>query len=84
MMKLYLNKTAEEIEKTEKAYDFIPVETNQAAAAKSLDNICLKTAKDIALCKEKRLPTADLEKNLRATRDVGVNAVTTSAEEIEA
>lgn len=72
MMKFYLNKSAEEIEKTEKAYDFIPMETNQAAVAKSLDNMCLKAVKEIALCRENELDSSKLEKNLRATRDAGI------------
>ena len=75
MKKIYLKKNADEIKYMENKYNFIPNETSVAAISKSMDKVCLKTTKDIAMTKEKFQKTEHLEEILHAYREYAVKKI---------
>ncbi|MDR1025958.1 MAG: hypothetical protein LBL47_01035 [Lactobacillus sp.] len=74
MKSFYLGKSAREIEEIENRYNYIPIETNAAAADVALNSICLKTVKDITVLRHKNMETKTLETILKKYRDYAVKA----------
>ena len=57
----------------ENRYDFIPMETNEAAAERSLSQLCARTVKDVAKARLRDAKDADkIGKSLKEYRDYAI------------
>lgn len=68
LQKFYLQQNSEFIENNEIKFDFI-LEMTNAAAARSLDNLCRLKTKEISSLREKNSDPSITEKHLREYRD---------------